>query len=180
MKKIISIIIILIAVIFMGIIVMTYNSLQQQKNHIEMLYDQNQTELSTYSLTIMEKFQINDKYKNDVIEVVRETMNGRYGNDINTPLFKFIKEQNIELDSKMYLDLMNTIAAGRKEFAIVQNSRSNMCRQYKNKLMAFPSNIVASLFSFTYDQISDKCQIVSDDKTSEIFKNKTQTSIKFY
>lgn len=162
-----------------GAMILTYNSLQQQKNHIDMLYDTNQTELSTYTLTIMEKFKINDKYKNDVVEVVRETMNGRYGNETNSPLLKFIKEQNIPFDSKMYLDLMNTISAGRKEFAIKQNERTNSCRQYRNKLMQFPSNIIASMFNFTYDEVQEKCTIVSDERTNEIFNSKTQSPIQF-
>lgn len=162
-----------------GFGVASYNGFQDTKNHILMLYQTNQNKLSNYTMIIKEKLQISEKYENTLKEVIRQTMQGRYGDNEETPLFKFIKEQNINIDTKIYLDLMNTINAERKGFALAQDERANACRIYNNKIKSFPSNIVAKVFDFKAEDMETYCTLVSDERTNEIFKTNLQQPMKF-
>lgn len=162
-----------------GFGVASYNGFQDTKNHILMLYQTNQNKLSNYTMIIKEKLQISEKYENTLKEVIRQTMQGRYGDNEETPLFKFIKEQNINIDTKIYLDLMNTINAERKGFALAQDERANACRLYNNGLKSFPSNIVAKVFDFKAEDMETYCTLVSDERTNEIFRTNLQQPIKF-
>ena len=162
-----------------GFCIASYNGFQDTKNHILMLYQTNQNKLSNYTMIIKEKLQISEKYENTLKEVIRQTMQGRYGDNEETPLFKFIKEQNFNIDSKIYLDLMNTINAERKGFALAQDERANACRVYNNELKSFPSNIVAKVFDFNAEDMLPYCVLVSDERTNEVFKTNLQQPMKF-
>ena len=103
----------------------TYNMANSYEQQIDNLQKKSKSTLSNYATQMVEIAQVPNKYKSDLIDVIKATMSGRYGNHSvgedgkeNSPVMQFIKEQNLQLDSKLYLNLQNSMVAGRREFKI--------------------------------------------------------------
>ena len=76
---------------------------------------------SNTSARVMEMLQIPKMYKDDLVEVVQATFEGRYGSDGSQAVMQWIQEQNINYDSSMYNRVQQSIEAGRNEFMAAQN-----------------------------------------------------------
>ena len=58
----------------------TYNTGNAYEQQIQNLQKKSESTLSNYSTQIAEMVQVPNKYKKDLIEVIKTTMSGRYGN----------------------------------------------------------------------------------------------------
>lgn len=75
---------------------------------------------SNTSARVMEMLQIPKMYKDDLVEVVQATFEGRYGSDGSQAVMQWIQEQNINYDSSMFNRVQQSIEAGRNEFMAAQ------------------------------------------------------------
>ena len=175
--------------IFFMVYSSTYNMANSYENQIQNLQKQSESTLSNYSTQIAEMVQVPNKYKNDLLEVIKATMSGRYGHtgDGNangnaetntTPLMQFIHEQNLQLDSKLYLNLQNSMVAGRREFKISQDKLMDACRGYKTELGSFVTGSLLRMQGYPKLNLDDYCNVISDMNTRNTFETKTQQPIK--
>ena len=176
--------------IFFMVYSSTYNMANSYENQIQNLQKQSESTLSNYSTQIAEMVQVPNKYKNDLLEVIKATMSGRYGHSVNsggdtvasvennTPLMQFIHEQNLQLDSKLYLNLQNSMVAGRREFKISQDKLMDACRGYKTELGSFVTGSLLRMQGYPKLNLDDYCNVISDTNTRNTFETKTQQPIK--
>lgn len=179
MKKIFVALCVLLAV---GLISFQfYNSYYSLGNstekNIESLNQKSESVLSNFSTSILELTKVSDKYKDDLKEVIKQSLQGRYGEDGSKAVFQFLQEQNLNLDSNLYLNIQNALIAGRKEFKNSQERIIDVCKQYKTELDGLVSGAMLRFMNYPKIDLKDKCEIISDEQTRETFKTKTQKSV---
>lgn len=168
-------------ILLIGLPIMLYTSNHDTsvsyETNIENLHKKSEIELSNYTMKIMEMVQVTDKYKSDLEVIIKASIEGRYGDDGSKALTSFIQENNLPLDSAMYLNIQNAIVAGRNEFKIHQSRTMEMCAEYKKHLGYFLSGTLSKMSGFPKMDMKHYCEPVSDKKTKEAFETKEQTPL---
>ena len=93
----------------------------------------NSAEFDTHFTTVKEMMQVTDAYASDFKKTYTEIMEGRYA-DKPQVMMNWIKEQNPNLDSKMYEKVQNQILIGRKDFKNAQQELVDQVRAYESTL----------------------------------------------
>lgn len=96
--------------------------------------DNNKNILSATTLKVKEMAQVPDMYSSDLQKVINANFQGRYGQGGNKAVVSFIKEHNLSLEPKMYLNIQNAMEAGRNEFKLSQSELLDKKRSYETNL----------------------------------------------
>lgn len=164
------------------IIVGSYIAMNNQgtkfENQITQLQQDSQSSLSNLTMRIAEMAQIPTMATSQLKEIIEKQMTGRYGQDGSKAMFQFFKEQNLQVDSKLYTNVQSEIAGGRKDFEISQNRLISQCAPYKNQLGYIWSGFWLRLTGYPRIDLSKICRVISDDKTNSTFETSKQTIIK--
>lgn len=104
------------------------------------LSDNRQT-LGKHSTQIGEMAQVNTMYRDDLTKVYTAAMEGRYGENGSGAVMQWIKEQNPNMDSALYVRLSQKIESNRDEFQNAQTELIDQKRAYKNALDTFWSGL---------------------------------------
>lgn len=157
-----------------------YNMGNTSEQNIIALQKQSESKLSNYATSIAEISQVPTKYKNDLVEVIKATMSGRYGENgmSDNAVMNFVQENNLQLDSTVYINMQNAMNAGRKEFQISQERLMDACRLYKNELGSFVTGKILSSAGYPKIDLKNYCEVVSDAQTKKTFDTKIQEPIK--
>ena len=172
-----------VSMILLVLLVSTYyigvsNTANRNEKQIEMLHNNSQSELSNYTMTIIEMTKVSDKYKDGLKEIVTKTMEGRYGENGTEAIVSYLKEQNVTLDSQVYLNIQNSIVAGRKDFKNSQNMIMDACAKYKTTLDNVVSGAFLRIAGYPkMKTLESKCSPVTDEKTNKTFDTKKQESV---
>jgi len=142
-----------------------------QEAGVKAQYKQNQNNYDNMWKKFLEASQVNKAYADDLKELYKNTMIGRYGADGSKATFQFIKEHNPTLDPQTYVKLQAMIEAGRNGFEAEQKQLLDKKREYES-FLGTPSASVFNLF-FGYPKIDlDKFDIVTSSKTEKVFEDK--------
>ena len=104
---------------------------------IEATWADNENILAQYSLKISEIAQVPAIYRNDVKDVYKEVLAGRYGDNGSQAMFQFLKEQNPQIDAGLYKAIQQAMEAGRNEFRVAQTRLIDQKRVYVTNLGYF-------------------------------------------
>jgi len=144
---------------------------------IEARWKDNQNIFSNYGQKVMEAAQVPAMYRDDMTAVMKTAITARYGDGGSKAAFQWLKEANIQFDSKLYTNLQQIIEAGRNDFQNGQTARLDVCRQYAGEQGKIPRGWFIRLAG--YPKIdSKKCEIVSDDRTDKAFTTLKQDTVK--
>lgn len=164
-----------------GIGVMAYvgaaNKGNQMENSIDELRQNSASNLSNLTQSIQEQAQVPEMAKDHLKEIIQAQMSGRYGADGSKAVFQFLKEQNLQVDQRMYLNIQATMSGGRKEFEITQNRLMSTCRAYKNEVGNVWSGFWLRLAGYPKADLKVVCRAVTDSKTDAAFETGQQTKI---
>ncbi|QXO10004.1 hypothetical protein pEaSNUABM37_00043 [Erwinia phage pEa_SNUABM_37] len=164
-----------------GIGVMAYvgaaNKGNQMENSIDQLRQNSASNLSNLTQSIQEQAQVPEMAKDHLKEIIEAQMSGRYGKDGSKAVFQFLKEQNLQVDQRMYLNIQATMAGGRKEFEITQNRLMSQCTAYKNEIGNVWSGFWMRLAGYPKIDVKTVCRAVTDSKTDAAFETGQQTKI---
>lgn len=170
----------LIAVV-VGIGVMAYvgaaNKGNQMENQINNLRQSSASNLSNLAMTIQEQAQVPEMATDHLKQVIEAQMSGRYGADGSKAVFQFLKEQNLQVDQRMYLNIQAAMSGGRKEFEISQNRLLSTCRAYKDETGNVWSGFWLRLAGYPKADLAVVCRAVTDTKTDAAFETGHQTKI---
>ena len=172
-----AILFVVLSIIGFQIVNSYYQLGNNSEKTIESLYAKSESTLSNFTTEILELTQVTGKYKEDLSQIIKESLQGRYGENGSQAVFQFLKEQNLNLDSNLYLNLQNRIIAGRSEFKNSQEKILDVCKQYKIELDGLFSGPVLRIFKYPKIDLKEYCTIVSDEQTKETFKTKIQKPI---
>ena len=116
--------------------------------------------------------QVKDEYKTDFRDVYGTIMEGRYQGNKGS-LMLWIKEHNPEFDSKIYMKLMTSIEANRKEFMHAQTEMLDMKREHDNLRTTAPS-----MWFIPDKEVTVK--IVTSTKTERVFESGKDDDVQLF
>lgn len=125
---------------------------------------------------VMEIASVPTMYKNDLLEIVKADIQGRYGPNGSQATFQFLNERNIPLDQSMYKAIQQQILAFRGKFEIAQREMLDQRRAYETALGTFPRSMFLSLAGYPKLDLS-KYTIVTTDKARQTFETKRDSGI---
>ena len=140
--------------------------------NVEKFHTETMNVLSGYTMRIKDMAQVPNMYKNDLMDVIQATFEGRYGENGSQAVFQFIQEQNLQLDSEMYKNIQASMEAGRNEFKVSQSRKLDICAGYEIYANQFFTSIVHGIAGFPKKDIDDMCTIITDAQTDRVFETK--------
>ncbi|HHJ1045201.1 hypothetical protein vBEcoMphAPEC6_gp143c [Escherichia phage vB_EcoM_phAPEC6] len=147
------------------------------EGNIKKYYDASESQLSNYTLTIQDKVQVADKYKNALKETIESYFKGREGVDQKFVMSQ-IQQQVPNLDPKIYQELMVTIETGRTKFNNLQKMKIDQCTDYAKFRKGFWNSKILDSNTFPSENIEHLCTVVSDTRTKKAMDTGIQESIK--
>lgn len=180
MKYIIGGIVGLIALVF---VFSWYNAAKNgniMENVIEAQYLQNQNSLSTMSNTIAEAAQVPTMAKDDLKEVIKAGIEGRYGANGSTAMFQAMKEAYPgTLDPKLYENLQTLIEAKRNDFANEQKTLVDKVRVYKTAIGSPFGRFFYNLAGYPSAEFDfNKYKPITSDYANDSFKTGIDKGLK--
>lgn len=158
--------------------VTNFNYGNRAENRIEAARTNNENVLAQYSLRVGEMAQVPEMYRDDLKEVFREAMQGRYGADGSQAVFQWLQEQNPQLDASVYTRLQQTIEAGRNEFRVAQTQLIDLCRGYETNLGYLWKGTWLRIAGYPKIDLGVQCRIVTSDYATEAFESGVDGGIK--
>lgn len=167
--------------LFMGLGSILYainkkDSFMVTENNIRSSYADYQNVHSNYVLKIQEMAQVPQMAKGHLAEIIREAIQGRYGDEGSKAVFQFIQEQNPTIDPALYTNIQKEIAGGRSDFKAAGTRVIDNKRVAYNQLDQTVSGFVLKdIFSLPTIKIGyrdgpDDYKVVISESTSETFK----------
>lgn len=153
------------------------NSCVRQEVGIKAQYEQNQNNYDNYFKTVKESAQVPEMYTESLKKIYDSAIKGRYGNESQHLLFKFVQEHNPTVDSAVFTKLQQTIEAGRRNFEVDQKSLIEKKRVYDQSLGQFPGSLFAHFLGYPRIDLA-KYGIVTSDETQAAFAAKRSAPIK--
>jgi Flp pilus assembly pilin Flp len=148
------------------------------ENAIEAQYEQNQNSLSKLSLSVVEAAQVPGMARDDIKDVVKSAMEGRYGADGSKAVFQSIKEAYPgQIDPSLYVKIQNIIESGRTDFAVEQEKLIGKVQGYKTELGAPWSGLWLNIAGYPKIDLAD-FKAVKSNYTVDTFKSGVDTGIK--
>lgn len=144
---------------------------------IKARYQDNENIYANGTQKVMEVAQVPAMYKDDLKEVFTAAIQGRYGENGSQATFQWLKEQNPQLDSGMYVKVQQVIEAFRNEFKTAQTALLDQCRSYETKRGYIWSGFWLNLAGYPKMDIAKMCTIVSTDKARQTFETKRDTGV---
>ena len=137
----------------------------------------NKNILGQYTLKIQEMAQVPEMYKNDLLEVVTASFEGRYGPDGSKATWQWLQEQNPNLDPAMYNRIQQAMEAGRNEFTVAQTELLDKKRAYETNLGYLWKGFWLDLAGYPKIDL-DKIRIVVAGDTEQKFETGVDNGIK--
>lgn len=169
--------IILTVVIFFVSLMGINNTCSSYEESIVAQDKQNQNNLAGYINKIGDMNQVPNKYAADFRAVIKDSMQGRYGQNGSQAMFQFIKEHDIKLDSSLYKQIEEAMESGRDSFAADQKTLLDKKQMYQSYLRSQPSGFFAHMQGFPKMDLS-KYDIVINDETAKAFETHRTGSLK--
>lgn len=155
------------AVLF-GSYVTAVNYGAQAEAGIKAAYENNQNILAQYSQKVREVAQVPAMYTEDFTKVTKAAIEGRYGADGSKAVFQWLKEQNPQLDSKVYTKIQQVVESGRDEFKNAQTVLIDKKRVYETSLNTFWRGMWLRIAGFPKIDM-EKYHIITTTETESIF-----------
>jgi hypothetical protein len=123
-----------VAFAIIGSYVTNANYGNRAERGLEAVWEDNENILAQYSLKIGEIAQVPAMYRNDIKDIYKDVLKGRYGENGSQAMFQFLKEQNPQIDAGLYKAIQQAMEAGRNEFRVAQTRLVDQKRVYVTNL----------------------------------------------
>ena len=167
-------------VIVVGMAIVSYISAANYGNRMEnqllTKVENNQNIYANGTQKIIEIAQVPAMYVDDLTKVTQAAIGGRYGANGSQAVFQMLREQNPQLDSKMYTKIQQVIESFRDEFKNNQTSMLDIRNTYKTALGTVWQGFWLKMAGYPKTDLS-KFDIVTTDKAAETFRTKRDTGV---
>lgn len=167
-------------VIVIGMAIVSYISAANYGNRMEnqllTKVENNQNIYAQGTQKVIEIAQVPSMYVDDLTKVTQAAIGGRYGADGSKAVFQMLKEQNPQLDSKMYTKIQQVIEQFRDEFKNNQTQMLDIRNTYKTALGTVWQGMWLKFAGYPKTDLS-KFDIVTTDKAADAFKTHRDTGI---
>lgn len=153
-----------LAVLLGGINYVKYSNMGvDYEQRIKATYDVNKITLNALTTKVQEVAQVPDMYKKDLQDVIKQTFEGRYGEDGSQAVFQMIQENNMNLDPTMYRQIQQVMESGRNEFKTSQQQLVDVTRNYEASLGYVWSGFWLRVAGYPKINLSEYKIIVTDE-----------------
>lgn len=170
-----------VALVFVGIIVLglvglggsyvsAYNYANSLENEIVFAWENNENILAQYSQKIQEAAQITEMQRDDVARVLTGAIEARYGAEGSQATMQWIQEQNPNLDSTVYQQIMQIIEAGRNDFQMAQSMLIDKKRAYNTALGMLIQGSMMRVAGFPRIDLDDY-QAITTSRAQDTFES---------
>ncbi len=145
-----------------------YNTGNQLENNITAAWENNENILAQYGQKIQELAQVPAMQRDDVAKVLSGALESRYGANGSQATMQWIREQNPNIDTKVYSQIMRVIEAGRNEF---QNAQTDLVRVkmiYKTELGSFWKGMWLSVAGYPKIDLA-KYKVITTNRAAKAF-----------
>lgn len=144
---------------------------------IKAKYADNENVYAQGTQKVMEIAQVPAMYRDDLKEVFTAALQGRYGDNGSQATFQWLKEQNPQLDSSVYVKIQQVIEAFRTQFQNAQTGLLDQCRSYETNRGYVWAGFWLNMAGYPKADIDKMCTIVSTNKARQTFETKTDEGI---
>jgi len=173
------VVMLLVATTLVGSYITGVNSGAKFEANVEKFDKASANTLSAYTMKLKEAAKVPEKYVEALQGIIKQTFEGRYGDDGSKAAFQWIKENNIPLDPSVYTKLQSIIDAGREEFKLSQDRKLEYCSQYEIARNQFWSGMWLNIAGYPKKDITKLCQVVIDKSTTDKFNTGVDAVVDF-
>lgn len=139
---------------------------------IEAKYKDNQNILAQYGQKIQEAAQVPGMQADDFKKVYTAALEGRYGAEGSKATFQWLREQNPQLDGRVYVKLQQIIEAGRNEFQNGQTVLLDRCRGYETNQGYFWKGLWLRIAGFpkNADIAAKMCKPIITGRVEQVYE----------
>lgn len=123
---------------------------------------------------IQQKAQVSTEYKDAFAEIYPAIMEGRYSEEGDGSLMKWVTEQNPNFDTSLYKDLMQSIEVLRTEFQKNQERMLDIVREHQVHISIFPNRL------FISNKTPIEYTVVSSSNTKTVFSTNVDDNINLF
>jgi len=142
----------------------------QVESQLKASVDVNKNVLAQGQQKVLEAAQVPAMYKEDLKEIVKAAIEGRYGENGSQATFQWIKEHNPDFDSNLYGKIQQLIESYRDEFKHSQNRMIDIRRSYETNLGYFWRGMWLRIAGFPKLALEDYKPIVTDS-VNQIYRD---------
>lgn len=165
---VLAIVVVLIGIV-VGIFVSANNSAVRHEAGLEATYSNNQNVLSSYYQKVGEAAQVPGMMTEAQREVIRDALEGRYGQDGSRAVFQVLTENNPVVSEQLFVKLQTIIEAGRDEFKNNQTLLADKVRLYEIDLNSIPGGMIMRMMGFPRNELS-KYKLITTESVEQVYK----------
>lgn len=139
------------------------------EQQIKAVHTNNKNVLAQYVQKVQEAAQVPAMARDDLEKIVKAAISGRYGEKGSQATMQWIKEQNPNVDPKLYTKIQQIVEAGRDEFKNSQSKLIDVKRSYETNLAYFWRGMWLRVAGYPKINLNDY-NIVTNDYTEDAFK----------
>ena len=148
------------------------------ETQIKAEYENMENILAQYSLKVMEVGQVPAMMRDDLSQVTKDAMSGRYGADGSKAMFQWIQENYPgQVDASLYTQIQQVMEAGRNKFENAQTKFIDVKRAYETSLGLFWKGLWLRIAGFPKIDLDDY-KIISSEHAKEAFETGVDKGIK--
>lgn len=155
--------------VLFGAYVNAHDSAVRQETALVATKDNNEQILANYGQKMLEAAQVPGMAKEDILEIAKVSIQGRYNPNGENPLFNAVRENNPSVDPKLYQTLQRLTEAGRNEFQANQTVMLDRRRAYETDLGSFWTGMFMRFAGYPKIDLAS-FRPVSTDRASRAFE----------
>jgi hypothetical protein len=140
------------------------------ESNIEKFNNASKTTLSTYTLIMQDKMQVQDVHVESFTKAVEAQMSGRYGDEGVKGMMLWITENNLQFDQSVIKEMAAYVRAGRTEIKLSQDRKQEHCTDYEVAREKRWSGWWIEHEGFPVKDIEKLCRMVLDADTTNSFE----------
>ena len=166
----------LLASLGFAMYVNAYNKANVMENAIAATDESNRGLVGKYGLKIAEAAQVPAMARDDIQVLIRDAVEGRYGQEGSQAVFQAIREVNPTVDSALYRNIQLLIDAGRTDIQDGQKRLVDQKRMYQTALDSFFEGKLMHVAGYPKMDLS-AYKVLSTDRADEAFKTRRETPV---
>lgn len=170
------IVVVLIALLSIPSYITAANFGNSTETSLKAKMEDNENIYANGTQAVMEIAQVPSMFKNDLLEIVKAEIQGKYGKDGSQASIQFLRDRNIPIDASMYKAIQQQILAFRGKFENAQREMLDQRRAYETALGSVWQGMWLKFAGYPKLDLS-KFTIVTTDKARQTFETKRDTGI---
>ena len=116
--------------------------------------------------------------KDDLKEVIKEAIGGRYGAEGSKATWQWIQENNPSVDPSLYQNIQQAIEAGRNKFENAQTLLLSRCQEYQTQQGYLVRGVFIRMTGYPKIDMEKMCTPIVSEYGKEAFDTGVEQGLK--